>query len=75
MTGLTAPYEEPENPELIVATDLMPLNDCVDQLIDFLIVSKIIFSRSPNGSLSSSQIFEIIGRYSTDNHILEPHNP
>ena len=54
MTGLTAPYEEPENPELIVATDLLPLNDCVDQLIDFLIVSKIIFLRSPNGSLSSS---------------------
>ena len=50
MTGLTAPYEEPKNPELIVATDLMPLNDCVDLLIDFLIVRKIIFSRSPNGN-------------------------
>jgi len=50
MTGLTAPYEEPKNPELIVATDLMPLNQCVDQLIDFLIVRKIIFSRSPNGN-------------------------
>ena len=50
MTGLTAPYEELKNPELIVATDLMPLNDCVDQLIDFLIVSKIIFSRSSNGN-------------------------
>ena len=50
MTGLTAPYEEPENPELIVGTDLMPLNKCVDQLIDFLIVRKIIFSRSPNGN-------------------------
>ena len=49
MTGLTAPYEEPESPELIVATDLMPLNQCVDQLIDFLIVRKIIFSRAPNG--------------------------
>jgi len=50
MTGITAPYEEPENPELIVGTDLMPLNKCVDQLIDFLIVRKIIFSRSPNGN-------------------------
>ncbi len=47
MTGLTAPYEEPENPELIVDTSLLLLNDCVDQLIDFLIVKKIIFSRSP----------------------------
>ena len=50
MTGLTAPYEEPENPELIVDTSLMPVNKCVDQLIDFLIVSKIIFSNSPNGN-------------------------
>jgi adenylylsulfate kinase len=50
MTGLTAPYEEPENPELIVDTSLMPLNKCVDQLVDFLIVRKIIFSNAPNGN-------------------------
>ena len=50
MTGLTAPYEEPESPELVIDTSLMPLNKCVDQLIDFLIVSKIIFSNAPNGN-------------------------
>ena len=50
MTGITAPYEEPEIPEMIVDTNLMPLNKCVDQLIDFLIVSKIIFSTSTNGN-------------------------
>jgi len=49
MTGLTAPYEKLQNPELIVDTNHLTLNQCVDQLIDFLIVSKIIFSRSPNG--------------------------
>ena len=49
MTGLTAPYEEPENPELIVNTSQTPLDDCVDKMIDFLIVRKIIFSRAPNG--------------------------
>ena len=54
MTGLTAPYEEPMNPELVVDTNLMPLNDCVDQLIDFLIVSKIIFSRSSNGKANKT---------------------
>lgn len=54
MTGITAPYEEPENPELVVDTNRMPLNKCVDQLIDFLTVSKIIFSRSPNGNLRFS---------------------
>ena len=51
MTGISDPYEEPEIPEMIVETNLMPLNKCVDQLIDFLIVNKIIFSRSPNGNL------------------------
>lgn len=51
MTGVTAPYEEPENPELIVDTNLLPLNQCVNQLIEFLIVSKIIFSRAKNGNV------------------------
>ena len=46
MTGLTAPYEEPENPELIVNTSQTPLDDCVDKIIDFLIVKKIIFSQT-----------------------------
>jgi len=50
MTGLTALYEEPEKPELIVDTNHLPLSHCVDQLIDFLIISKIIFSRAPNGN-------------------------
>ena len=50
MTGLTAPYEEPESPELVIDTSLMSLNKCVDQLIGFLIVRKIIFSNSPNGN-------------------------
>ena len=50
MTGISAPYEEPEIPEMIVETNVMPLNKCVDQLIDFLIVSKIIFARSANGN-------------------------
>jgi adenylylsulfate kinase len=50
MTGLTAPYEEPETPELIIDTNLAPLSECVDQLTQFLIVNKIVFSRSPNGN-------------------------
>ena len=54
MTALTAPYEKPENPELIVDTSLMPVNKCVDQLIHFLIVSKIIFSNAPIGNFLPS---------------------
>ncbi|HEA67875.1 MAG TPA: adenylyl-sulfate kinase [Desulfobacterales bacterium] len=54
MTGIAAPYEEPENPELVVDTNLVPLNKCVDRLIGFLTASKIIFSRSPNDNLRFS---------------------
>lgn len=51
MTGLTAPYEEPQNPELIVDTSQMPLDNCVDQMVEFLIADKIIFARPSNGNL------------------------
>lgn len=36
MTGLSAPYEEPENPELIVETDRNSLDVSVDIVIRFL---------------------------------------
>ncbi len=48
MTGLTAPYEAPRNPELTVDTNLMRLDQCVNSLIDFLTLKKIIFSRWAN---------------------------
>jgi adenylylsulfate kinase len=35
-TGISSPYEEPENPELVIDTGSMPLDQCVDQVIDFL---------------------------------------
>ena len=51
MTGLTAPYEEPQDPELIVDTSQISLDNCVDQMVEFLIADKIIFSRPPNADL------------------------
>jgi adenylylsulfate kinase len=41
-TGISSPYEEPENPELIVDTGSMPLERCVDQIINHLQTSGII---------------------------------
>jgi adenylylsulfate kinase len=41
-TGISSPYEEPENPELIVDTGSMPLERCVDQIISHLQTSGII---------------------------------
>jgi len=35
-TGISAPYEKPENPELILDTGNIPLEECVDKIIDLL---------------------------------------
>lgn len=35
-TGISAPYEAPEDPEVVVRTDRDSLEDCVDQLVDYL---------------------------------------
>ncbi len=46
MTGITAPYEESEKPDLIVATDQLSLAQSVDLVVDFL-GGKDIISRLP----------------------------
>lgn len=35
-TGISAPYEEPENPEIILNTDKMTLEECMQALLDYL---------------------------------------
>lgn len=44
-TGLTAPYEEPHNPEILVETDKNSLDDCVDQILVFLEKEGVIPAR------------------------------
>ncbi|MGE7999974.1 adenylyl-sulfate kinase [Lysinibacillus sp. NPDC093190] len=36
-TGISAPYEEPEHPEIILDTELNSIEECVDLLTDILI--------------------------------------
>lgn len=36
-TGVSAPYEEPENPELILDTSILPVEECSEKVIDLLI--------------------------------------
>ena len=36
-TGISAPYEEPENPDLILETDKCDLEQCVDKVVDFIL--------------------------------------
>ncbi len=35
-TGISSPYEEPQQPELVVDTDDKPLDQCVDEVVAFL---------------------------------------
>lgn len=37
-TGISSPYEEPENPELVVNTGELSVDKCVDQVIEFLLM-------------------------------------
>ncbi|MBU3177686.1 adenylyl-sulfate kinase [Clostridium estertheticum] len=41
-TGISAPYEKPENPEIVVNTKEKTVDQCVDQILDYLkLISKI----------------------------------
>ncbi len=46
MTGITAPYEEPERPDLVIETDQLTIQECVDTLIHFLVDKKIIIIKN-----------------------------
>ncbi|HUL20110.1 MAG TPA: adenylyl-sulfate kinase, partial [Thermodesulfobacteriota bacterium] len=35
-TGIDDPYEEPENPEITLETDKVNLEQCVEQILNFL---------------------------------------
>ena len=43
-TGLSAPYEEPENPEIILDTDKLSVDKCVKVIFDYLIENKYLKS-------------------------------
>ncbi len=40
-TGISAPYDEPENPDLVLETHRFSLDECVDQVVDFIIRTNI----------------------------------
>jgi len=35
-TGISAPYEEPENPEIVIETDRMNVEECADRIVGYL---------------------------------------
>ena len=42
-TGISAPYEEPENPELTIETDKLNVQESVDKIIDYFKKNGILF--------------------------------
>lgn len=45
-TGVSAPYEEPENPEIIIETDEQSLDECVSKILGFLEKEGVMSARS-----------------------------
>jgi adenylylsulfate kinase len=41
-TGISAPYEEPEDPEIILETDKMSMKDCVKTIVKYLYENQYI---------------------------------
>lgn len=41
-TGISAPYEEPINPEIIVDTENLSLQECVENVLKYLVVNGIV---------------------------------
>jgi adenylylsulfate kinase len=44
-TGIDAPYEEPEQPELVIHTDSATVEECADQVLAYLTEQGILISR------------------------------
>ena len=45
MTGIQAPFEEPKNPDMVVETDTCTLEQCTDQIVQFLNDKRLIILR------------------------------
>jgi len=43
-TGISSPYEEPDNPDLMFDTGSTPLEECVEKIVGFLIEREIVKS-------------------------------
>ena len=43
-TGVSAPYEPPESPEIEVRTDLMSVRECAQKVVEYLEKEKSVIS-------------------------------
>jgi adenylylsulfate kinase len=49
-TGVSAPYEEPQDPEIVLDTARMSVGACVERLLDYLVQNGYIERSAPNRS-------------------------
>lgn len=49
-TGISAPYEPPLRPEIVIESDRQPVNESVAQILDFLLIRNYIFKEIPGRS-------------------------
>jgi adenylylsulfate kinase len=42
-TGIDDPYEQPENPEIVIETDKMSLERSVEEILTFLEAKRLIY--------------------------------
>ena len=45
MTGIGSPYEEPQNPDLVIMTDRLSVDESVDAVLEYLLDKKVLFRR------------------------------
>jgi adenylylsulfate kinase len=50
MTGISDTYEEPEHSDLVIETDKHDLQQCVDEVIRFLLKQGLIMKTESSGS-------------------------
>ena len=55
-TGISSPYEEPANAELVVNTGSQPLDVCIKQVLDFLVEHGVIVSAQQQALHSTASI-------------------
>ncbi|HKJ75722.1 MAG TPA: adenylyl-sulfate kinase [Gammaproteobacteria bacterium] len=51
-TGISSPYEEPEDPELVLETDRMSIDECVDRIVETLRERGVISEANPKEAAS-----------------------
>src|SRR4030067_1207509 len=65
-TGISAPYEEPENPEIMLNTDTMSIEQCTKMLFDYLVKNEYIQAHRYTNEINGNAL-KIMGKRKGEN--------